>query len=240
MTAGTGLPSSARGLPPAITGSRSGRAFTGPAAHTAECRRRRQQLAQCRAVSVTPARRLILADQLAWHPTAVSHLDALRLGPLTNLGRARSAARILTSAAGGSPPGGTADLATSRDVLLRGLTQRLRMGGAQVNLVLRTIETKVDGSFCLTAVEVIDEQGLYLLGHACSDLRVGEDRDKYSLPASLCLANQENTREYVGIYDTLPALSSTAAISFRMLILLPPDLGAIPRPRWCLRSAARG
>ena len=65
------------------------------------------------------------------------------------------------------------------------------MGGAQVNLVLRTIETKVDSSFCLTAVDVIDEQGLYLLGHACSDLRVGEDRDKYSLPARFGLANQE-------------------------------------------------
>jgi hypothetical protein len=52
------------------------------------------------------------------------------------------------------------------------------MSGAQVNLVVRAIQTKADSSFCLTAIDVIDEQGLYLLGLACSVLR-GEDGDKY-------------------------------------------------------------
>jgi hypothetical protein len=38
----------------------------------------------------------------------------------------------------------------------------------QVDLVLRTIQRKADGALGLAAIDVIDEQGLYLLGHAYS------------------------------------------------------------------------
>src|ERR1700741_3016929 len=38
----------------------------------------------------------------------------------------------------------------------------------QVDLVLGTIQCKADSALSLTAIDVIDEQGLYLLGHVCS------------------------------------------------------------------------
>src|ERR1700738_1339094 len=122
-------------------------------------------------LQLRPGRSLKLDDELAGYPTAVSHFDALRFGPLTNLGGTRSAARILPSAALASPPGRATDLAPRRDVLCCGFPQRLRMSSAQVNLVVRAIQTKADSSFCLAAIDVIDEQGLYLLSHACSVLR---------------------------------------------------------------------
>jgi hypothetical protein len=38
----------------------------------------------------------------------------------------------------------------------------------QVDLVLRTIQCKADGPLGLAAIDVIDEQGLYLLSHVYS------------------------------------------------------------------------
>src|ERR1700730_14096128 len=38
----------------------------------------------------------------------------------------------------------------------------------QVDLVVRTIQPKADGALSLTAIDVIDEQSLDLLGHVCS------------------------------------------------------------------------
>src|SRR5437879_3286667 len=38
----------------------------------------------------------------------------------------------------------------------------------QVDLVVRTIQRKADGALGLAAIDVVDEQGLYLLGHAYS------------------------------------------------------------------------
>jgi hypothetical protein len=42
------------------------------------------------------------------------------------------------------------------------------MLGIQVNLILGAIQPEADGTFSLAAIKVIDEQGLYLLGHRCS------------------------------------------------------------------------
>jgi len=35
----------------------------------------------------------------------------------------------------------------------------------QVDLVLGTIQRKADGTLCRSAVDVVDEESLYLLGH---------------------------------------------------------------------------
>jgi hypothetical protein len=42
------------------------------------------------------------------------------------------------------------------------------MTGVQVDLVLRAVHREADGPFRLGAIEVIDEQDLYLLSHGCS------------------------------------------------------------------------
>jgi hypothetical protein len=42
------------------------------------------------------------------------------------------------------------------------------MLGVQVDLILRAIQPEADRTFSGAAVDVIDEQGLYLLGHGCS------------------------------------------------------------------------
>ena len=144
------------------------------------------------------ARSLKLDDQVGWYPAAVPHLDALRLGPLTNFGGSWPATRILPADSGAPPAGRAADLPASRDVLRRGFPQLFRMSGAEVNLVVRAIQTKADSSFCFTAIDVIDEQGLYLLGHACSVLR-GEDGDKYSPASAISLRDhaQANTQVFM-------------------------------------------
>ncbi len=42
------------------------------------------------------------------------------------------------------------------------------MLGAQVDLILGVVQCEADGTFGLTAIKVVDEQGLYLLSHRCS------------------------------------------------------------------------
>src|SRR5258708_3671810 len=100
-------------------------------------------------------------------------------------GRPGAADAGTTAATAGRAP----DLAPRRDVLRRSFPERLRMSSAQVNLVVLAIQTKAVSSFCLTAIDIIDEQGLYLLGHACSVFR-GRPRDEYSLPTPLSLEDQ--------------------------------------------------
>jgi hypothetical protein len=39
------------------------------------------------------------------------------------------------------------------------------VAGVQVDLILRAVQAETDGTFSVTAVKVIDEQGLYLLSH---------------------------------------------------------------------------
>jgi hypothetical protein len=52
--------------------------------------------------------------------------------------------------------------ADSTQVAGQGIPQLLGMPGVQVDLVLRAVQAEPDGSFGGTAIEVIDEQGLYL------------------------------------------------------------------------------
>jgi hypothetical protein len=42
------------------------------------------------------------------------------------------------------------------------------MPGVQIDLVLGAVQSEADSVFSLTAIEIIDEQGLYLLGHGFS------------------------------------------------------------------------
>jgi hypothetical protein len=42
------------------------------------------------------------------------------------------------------------------------------MAGIQVGLILGAVQPEADGPVSLGAVKVVDEQGLYLLGHGCS------------------------------------------------------------------------
>jgi len=59
------------------------------------------------------------------------------------------------------PPGGI-------HIARQCVPQCLGMLGVQVDLILRAVEPEADGTLSFTAVEVIDEQGLYLLSHDSS------------------------------------------------------------------------
>jgi hypothetical protein len=54
------------------------------------------------------------------------------------------------------------------DVARQRIPQRLGMLGVQVDLVFGAVQTEADSAFSLTAIEIIDKQGLYLLGHRFS------------------------------------------------------------------------
>ena len=102
--------------------------------------------------------------QFGGHPSAVFHLDALRLGPLTHLGGVRPAARSLASAVGW-PPGAAPRPPGGTHVARQRLPQRPGMLGVQVDLVLGAVQREADGPFSLGAIQVIDEQDLYLLSY---------------------------------------------------------------------------
>src|SRR5258708_9983335 len=94
-------------------------------------------------------------------------LDALPLSPFTNRGGVQSASRC--QAPGPRGPTGRATAAPrGLDIPGQRLAKRLGMLRVQVDLVLGTIQRKADRTLCLTAIDVIDEQGLYLLSHVYS------------------------------------------------------------------------
>src|SRR6266568_1311094 len=112
---------------------------------------------------------LELDYQLGRYPSAVFHLDALCLGPLTDLGAVQPPSRCPTPAPG-RPSGASSCPPGSSHITRQRGPQRLGMFRAQVDLVLRTVQPEPDSTFSLTAIKVIDEQGLYLLSHGCSVL----------------------------------------------------------------------
>src|SRR5207245_842406 len=105
--------------------------------------------------------------QLSWHPAPVFHLDALRLGPLADLGTVQPARRSPAPAAG-RPPGGAACLPGGTDKAGQRIPQLPGVLGVQVDLVFRAVQPETDGTLGVAAVKVIDEQGLYLLSHGRS------------------------------------------------------------------------
>ncbi len=70
----------------------------------------------------------------------------------------------------GCPPGRAGDPPAGVDIASQGLAQFLGVLGAQVNLVLRAVQSNTDRSFCLAAIKVVDEEGLYFLGTLVSVL----------------------------------------------------------------------
>ena len=107
--------------------------------------------------------RLELHDQFSGYPTAILHFNALSLGPLAHLSGVQPARRSAAHAAR-RPPGSAAGPPGSTDVAGQGIPQLLGMLCVQVDLVVRAVQAETDGSFGGTAVKVIDEQGLYLMG----------------------------------------------------------------------------
>ncbi len=79
--------------------------------------------------------RLELDDQLGGHPSAVFYLDALRLGPLTDLGGVQPAHRA-PAPASGRPPGTAASPPGSPHIPRQRVPQFLGVPGVQVDSYL--------------------------------------------------------------------------------------------------------
>jgi hypothetical protein len=82
---------------------------------------------------------LELDDELGGHPSAVLHLDALRLGPLADLGAVVAVCRRL-AAAPGWPPGTAPGPPRRPHVARQCIPQCLGVPGVQVDLVLGTVQ----------------------------------------------------------------------------------------------------
>src|SRR5215470_2055544 len=120
-----------------------------------------------RAAALVPRCRPEPDNQFGRHPAAVLDLDPLRLGPFTDLGGVQPAGRRTTSGPRG-PASGTTAAAGRIDIPRKRLAEFLGVLRVQVDLVLGTVQRKAHGTLCLTAIDVIDEQGLYLLSHVYS------------------------------------------------------------------------
>jgi len=101
---------------------------------------------------------LELDDQFSGYPPAVFHLDALRLGPLSDLGGVQPVRRSPAPSAGGSA-GATANPPPSPHIGRQRVPQLLRMLGVQVDLILRAVQPEADRALRGAAVQIIDEQG---------------------------------------------------------------------------------
>src|SRR5262249_21346584 len=111
-----------------------------------------------------------------WYPAAVLHLDALRLGPLADLGGVQPVRCWLASAARLAP--GSADPAASGCIARQRVAQRLGVLGVQVDLVVGTVEAEADRSLSGAAVQVINEQGLHFLRHGFSISRADRNHPR--------------------------------------------------------------
>jgi hypothetical protein len=107
---------------------------------------------------------LELDHQVGGHPAAVFYLDALRPGPFADLGGVQAAHRSAATAAGW-PAGAAADPTGGIHVPGQRILQLLGVPGVQVDLILGAVQSEADGTLGGAAVEVVDEQGLYLLRH---------------------------------------------------------------------------
>jgi hypothetical protein len=120
-----------------------------------------------RSEALLPGSGLELDHQLSGDPAAVLYVNALRLRPLAHLDGVQSAYRS-SGTPTGWPPDATSGPTSSPHIARQRVSQRFGMLRAQVNLIFRAVQPEADGTFSVTAVKVIDEHGLYLLGHGCS------------------------------------------------------------------------
>jgi hypothetical protein len=49
----------------------------------------------------------------------------------------------------------------------------LGMSRVQVDFIVRTVQRESDGAFGMAAIEIIDKESLYLLGHSLCSVPVG-------------------------------------------------------------------
>src|SRR5580704_14494154 len=103
--------------------------------------------------------------QLGGHPPPVLHLDALRLGPHADLGAIHPARR--PAPASGRPPRTAPGPPRGLYIARQRIPQRLGMLGGQVDLILGAVQPEADRAVSRAAIQVIDQQNLYLLGHRC-------------------------------------------------------------------------
>src|SRR5271165_3072529 len=119
------------------------------------------------ATALVPCCRPEPDDQFGRYAAAVLDFDALRLSPFTNLGGVQPTGRCPAPTARGPASSATAP-PRGLDVSRQRLAKRLGVLRVQVDLVLGTIQRKADRTLCLATIDVIDEQGLYLLSHVYS------------------------------------------------------------------------
>lgn len=87
------------------------------------------------------------------------------------------------------------------------------MGGAEVDLVLGAVECEADGAGCLAAVEVVDKQRLYFLGHEKKMIHPVRESPQpgcgYQSPAVMSLAHGRSA----GLWYLLAASGSVSSVS---------------------------
>src|SRR6185437_7349891 len=110
-------------------------------------------------------------DEFGGYPAAVFDVDALGLGPLADFGGVQGV-RLRFACAAGWRPGAGADAAAGGHIACQGVSQFLCVLGVEVDLVVGAVQSEADSAFGLAAVEVIDEEGLYFLGHDGCSVRV--------------------------------------------------------------------
>src|ERR1700733_5096836 len=117
----------------------------------------------CRISVFLRGRRLELHDELGGYPAAVFDVDALAPGPVPDLGGVRAALAGLAAGPGRTPRAGLwpgrVDIRGERGA------QRLGVPGAEVDLVAGAVQGEPDSAVGRAAVQVVDEQSLYLLRH---------------------------------------------------------------------------
>jgi hypothetical protein len=98
-------------------------------------------------VYLLPGCRLEFHDQFSGYSPAVFHLDALRLGPLPDLGGVQPARRSPAPAAS-RPTRATADPPPSPHVGRQRVPELLGVLGVQVDFVLRAVQPEADRALC--------------------------------------------------------------------------------------------
>src|ERR1051326_1382929 len=118
-------------------------------------------------MKLLPGRRLELRNEVRRHPAAVLDVITVRARPVADLGGVERTVRRLSGPTSGAtrPAGGAADLARVGHVLAERRAQLLRVLGAEVDLVFRPVQRKAHCALSLTAVDVVNEEGLDLLSH---------------------------------------------------------------------------
>ncbi len=101
--------------------------------------------------------------EFGWYPAAVFDVDALGLGPLADFGGIQSV-RLRFASDAGWPPSAGADSAACGHIACQGVSEFLGVLAVQVDLVVGAVEAEADGTVGLAAIEVVDEEGLDLLG----------------------------------------------------------------------------